>query len=417
VKPVSIKRTSCRLCNSPKMSLEVQLPLTFIADKYASIPKQTSSYFPLDLYQCQNCGHVQVLDILPLEILFSSDYSYKPSRSQSLIQHFSDYASQFASELNHIPKKVLDIGSNDGLFLECLRDQYNCQILGIDPAEAPVLYARGRNIPTEHAFFNSESVEPLLSKYGLFDVISANNVFAHNDDLAGFASSVASALTENGIFCFEISYLVDIVEKTLIGTIFHEHLSHHSLIPLDLFLRKFGLNLFHVVPVSSQGGALQCFATKDLGRPASQQLKDLVAREEQLAVTSSAYMSKFRLNIAQLLADFQFKLNAAVNSSTRVIAYGAARSANLLIEQLQLSNRLFCILDGNPEKVGKFLFNSSTPILNATNFTFMPGDLVIPLAWIHSEAIYSRLQSDPSLQLTDVGWLQFHPTIEFKKFL
>ena len=36
--------------------------------------------------------HIQVLDILDLKILFDSDYTYKPSRNQGLIQHFTKYA-------------------------------------------------------------------------------------------------------------------------------------------------------------------------------------------------------------------------------------------------------------------------------------------------------------------------------------
>ena len=127
------KRSSCRLCKSTNLSIEIQLPLTYIADKYSSTPNEASSLYPLDLYQCQDCGHIQVIDILPLELLFSSDYTYKPSRSQSLVQHFTDYALRFETEISHIPSKVLDIGSNDGLFLECLREKYGCQILISNP--------------------------------------------------------------------------------------------------------------------------------------------------------------------------------------------------------------------------------------------------------------------------------------------
>lgn len=410
------KRSCCRLCESTNLSIEIQLPLTYVADKYSSNPHEASPLYPLDLYQCQDCGHIQVLDILPLELLFSSDYTYKPSRSKSLVQHFTDYASRFETEISHIPSKVLDIGSNDGLFLECLKEKYGCDILGIDPAKAPVLFARSKNIPTEHDFFNSDTVEKLIEKHGYFDVVSANNVFAHNDDLIGFAASVTKALTKSGVFCFEISYLVDIVERSLIGTIFHEHLSHHSLLPLDSFLKSVGLHLFHATPVSSQGGSLQCFATRDPNREKSPRLKELLEKEVVLGVTTSSYMAKFRLNISNLLGSFNSKLNSIAQNTNRIIAYGAARSANLLIEQLQLSNKLYCVIDNNEEKIGKFLFNSSTPILNEDHFVFKPGDLIIPLAWIHSNAIYQKLRSDSTKDLDGVKWLQFHPEVNLLDF-
>ena len=69
-------------------------------------------------------------------------------------------------------------------------------------------------------------------------------MFAHNDDLASIARGVSNLLQDNGLFCFEVSYLYDIINKCLIGTQFHEHLSHHSLSSLIPFLRQFNLHLF-----------------------------------------------------------------------------------------------------------------------------------------------------------------------------
>ena len=37
---------------------------------------------------------------------------------------------------------------------------------------------------------------------------------------------------------YSFSYLLDVIEKNLIGTIFHEHLSYHSLSALDKYFRK-----------------------------------------------------------------------------------------------------------------------------------------------------------------------------------
>ena len=39
----------------------------------------------------------------------------------------------------------------------------------------------------------------------------------------------------NGLFIFEVSYLVDVYEKSLFDTIYHEHLSYHSVTPLVKF--------------------------------------------------------------------------------------------------------------------------------------------------------------------------------------
>lgn len=413
---VSTQRKTCRLCGSHRLSLEIQVPLTYIADKYASAPNEVGELYGLDLYQCQTCGHVQVINILPLELLFASDYTYKPSRSPKLIEHFLNYANRFSEEISYIPKKVLDIGSNDGLFLKCMQEKYSAEVLGIDPAEEPVMFARNNNIKTEQDFFNRNSAKKILNHYGQFDVISANNVFAHNDDLEQFAESVSLLLESGGVFSFEISYLIDIVEKTLIGTIFHEHLSHHSLYPLRKFLEKFNLHLFHAVRVDSQGGSLQCFASKQVKRLITPELEALLSKETQLQANSREYMQLFRSNISLLLSSFNEQLNILRSTSRRIIGYGAARSANLLIEQLQLSNKLNYILDDNQDKVGKYIYDSNIPIFDANKFKFLPGDLIIPLAWIHSDTIYEKLALSKDMLPKDIAWLQFYPIVRARKF-
>src|ERR1019366_3962579 len=41
---------------------------------------------------------------------------------------------------------------------------------------------------------------------------------------------------------------------------YHEHLSHHSVKPLQIFLKRHGLQLFDVERTSSKGGTIRCYA-------------------------------------------------------------------------------------------------------------------------------------------------------------
>lgn len=385
------KRSSCRLCNSSKLSPEIFLPETVIADHYSASPSHYARKYPLDLYQCQDCGHVQTLDVLPLNLLFSSDYTYKPSRNQKLIDHFVRYAQSVESNLGRTPKKSLDIGSNDGLFLSILRDRYQTEILGIDPADSAVAYAKSAGVNTIHSFFTESEAKKIRATYGPFDHVSANNVYAHNDDLNGLTAGISHLLEDGGIFTFEISYLPCIVDKSLIGTIFHEHLSHHSLLPLIPFLETHNLFLFDAFYVETQGGALVCCASKGHTKPLSRSLEELLEKERVAHSTSPSYMSRFRENLINLRNTFSNLLDSQISSNSRIIGYGAARSANLLIEFFQLTNHLDVVLDDNPEKVDKYISNSDIPIHSASTFEFTSNDIVIPLAWIHSQAITERL--------------------------
>ena len=89
--------------------------------------------FNMDLYQCSVCGHAQLLDVVSPKILYG-DYVYKSSTSPDLKKHFENY-SKFLFDFGYTKKnqKVLDIGSNDGLFLDILKKK-GIKTYGIDPA-------------------------------------------------------------------------------------------------------------------------------------------------------------------------------------------------------------------------------------------------------------------------------------------
>ena len=285
---------------------------------------------------------------------------------------------------------------------------YQCDVLGIDPAEAPVRAAAAKGIKCNQEFFTLDTAIRIKNLGKTIDYVSANNVFAHNDDLVGFTSGVSHLLSDGGIFSFECSYLVDIVDKSLLGTIFHEHLSHHSISSLIPFLKRFGLYLFHAERVDTQGGAIVAFASKGCEREKTLELSSLLNEENDKQVTQATYMQTFRDNYSNLVREFRTMLTLLLPGAKRVVAFGAARSANFLIEVFQLQDTIDIVIDDNPEKCGKYLYGTSIPIVRKANFEFNDGDLIIPLAWIHSQAIAKQLKRLDA----NVACLSFYPDIK-----
>ena len=70
-----------------------------------------------------------------------------------------------------------------------------------------------------------------LQKYGKFDLITVNNLFANIDDLDLFVSTASHLLNENGVFVVESSYLFDMIDNLVFDFIYHEHISYFSLSP------------------------------------------------------------------------------------------------------------------------------------------------------------------------------------------
>ena len=68
--------------------------------------------FPLELYSCKNCGHVQLGHIVDKKHLYQTGYHYVSSTSKVFVKHFDDYASHVIEKFK-IKKNslIIDIGS------------------------------------------------------------------------------------------------------------------------------------------------------------------------------------------------------------------------------------------------------------------------------------------------------------------
>ena len=53
----------------------------------------------------------------------------------------------------------------------------------------------------------------LKKKYGKFDLITANNVFAHSPNLQNFTAGIKNLLSQKGVFIIEVSYLLTVLKK------------------------------------------------------------------------------------------------------------------------------------------------------------------------------------------------------------
>jgi hypothetical protein len=403
------RRTKCRLCESEQLVLSVKLPVTTIADHYRATGEKQMPLYPLDMYRCNPCGHIQLLDILPPAILFDAEFTYMPSKNPSLVEHFKMYAELVANLLeDHSASVCLDIGSNDGLFLQTLKARFDSEIIGIDPAHAPAEHARSQGVETWEEFFSADSVQRIKERFKKIDVISANNVFAHNDDLISFATNVASLMHDGSVFSFEFSYLVDVVEKGLIGTVFHEHVSTHSLLSLIPFLNLCGLDLVDIKRIDTQGGAAIGFAKLLSAKsPVSESVANLLELELNLGLDTERGINSFRDRIMTDKAKVTELLKPYAGEI--VGGFGAARSANLLIDFFELGPILKFIIDDSPQKCGKWLNAFEVPILPNNSLAEKNPKVVICLAWIHTEKITARLKETLG---SGVKVLQLYPEIK-----
>ena len=386
------RRKTCRLCDSSRLELVVPLAPTPVAEKYASkeeLDQPTPSY-PLDLFICLDCGHVQMLDVVDPAFLFDN-YTYQSGNTKKIVDHFDEIA-EATMRRYKIPTNGLavDIGSNDGSLLGRFK-QRGMKVVGVDPAKEIARKAIASGIPTITDFMSVNLAKQIKKEHGAASVVCAFNVFAHNDDIAGMADSIRELLAPGGVFVFEASYLLDIVDRMLLGTIFHEHVSHHSVKPMVEFLRKHGLELIDVQRNSIQGGSI--VGTVQLAggpHPVSKTVTDLLEIERARKLDQPETLKQFSNSLQKLKADLGKLIAGLKQQDKKIWGYGAARSGTTLIAQMDLGKVITHIVDDSADKQNKFSPGDHIPILPTKALYEQMPDYVFILAWIHAQPIINN---------------------------
>jgi SAM-dependent methyltransferase len=386
-------KNDCRLCGST--SLERVLPIrpSPIGDAFVTAERKNEpqDLYPLDCYLCLDCGHLQNLDVVDPDVLFRH-YTYRTSVSLGLIDHFKRYAHSVTESLA-IPtgSLVVEMGSNDGSLLKAFKTE-GMRVQGIDPARDIAAAATAEGVPTIADFFTSRLAAKIKAEQGSAALFCANNVFAHIDNMADAVKGIRLLLADDGVFVFEVSYIVDMIDNMVFDTIYHEHVSHHALIPLERFLNRHDMTLFHVERTSTKGGSIRAFTQpKSTGkRPRSAEYLKFVAEEERRRITSpTIYRDWFDAIERRKRAVLAYLVGAHAEGKV-IAAYGASTTTTTLLYHFELENRIRFIVDDNPLKQSRFSPRAHLPVLASDELVRRQPDIVVILAWIYADPILKR---------------------------
>jgi len=391
-----VERARCALCQAPAPELAkvMSLAATPPANEFLreSELKEPQTAIPLTLLLCRTCGHLQLREIVDPQRLFGH-YVYVSGTSPVFVAHFSRYAEQATQRFNLKPSSfVVEVGSNDGTLLKQFQARGISRVLGIDPAHEIAAEARAAGVPTLEAFFTLDLARKLRVEHGAADLICANNVFAHSGDLAAFARAVESLLDAQGVFVFEVSYLVDVIEKLLFDTIYHEHSSYHAVTPLARFFESVGLRLFDAERIDTHGGSLRGYVCRaGAAHENSSRLGDLIRLERELGVLSPEVYTQFKQRIVARGQELRDRLTAIRARGERVAGFGAPAKLTTLMHEFGLTgDDIDFIVDDSSIKQGRFTPGTRIPVVPSPVLYERRPEYCVVFAWNFADSIIAK---------------------------
>lgn len=381
-------RGDCRLCGSTDLVEVFSFGETPPANAYLSPDALDTAEILASLVvrACTACKLVQLRDVVDPEVLFRN-YLYVAGTSPVFVAHFAEYAKTVAKRFGLTKRSlVVDVGSNDGVLLSHFK-KLGMKILGIDPAKNIAAEATKNGLPTLPEFFTPEIAHSVRKEHGTASVITANNVFAHTDDVVGFVESVKELLAPGGVFVFEAQYLKDFIEKNLFDMTYHEHLCYYHLTPLVPFFKRLGLRVFDVEQVPTHGGSIRVYVRWDKGPHKTTPRVAKMLKEEAALNNISTYHA-FGKRITTIGEKLRSLLGELRGQGKRVVGYGAPAKATTLCYALGIDGEtLEYIVDDSKMKQGLHMPGTHIPIKSPEVLYSNKPDVCLILAWNFADSI------------------------------
>ena len=384
----------CRHCNNILEHLFLDLGFAPPSNSYLTETdlKSPELNFPLKLLVCDRCWLVQTEDYTKADELFSNEYAYFSSISQSWLNHSKDYfdlvRARFSLDEN---SHVVEIASNDGYLLKnFVAEDIPC--LGIEPTASTARVAEDLGIPVLREFFGNKLALDLVKEKKDADLIIGNNVYAHVPDINDFTKGLKKLLKPEGVITLEFPHLMRMIEHAQFDTAYHEHFSYLSLSAVKSIFNKQGLRVWDIEELNTHGGSLRIYGCHDSSKKRNTKMVDKILNQElkngMLDLNTYNEFQARAEKVKNTLLSFLIEQKKAGNS---VAAYGAAAKGNTILNYAGIKTDLLpYVCDSAPSKQSKYMPGSHIPILPPEVLNERKPDYIIILPWNIAEEVLNK---------------------------
>ena len=386
------EKKDCVCCGKSDLSLVLDLNKQPLANSYHKEDEVLEEY-PLGLNLCNDCYHLQLTHIVNPDLLFK-DYLYVSGTTKTLRDNFEWFA-DFTLENSDIDvETVLDIACNDGTQLDCFKSK-GIHTYGIDPAEN--LYessSKNHNVICDYfsadKYKKTVNILPRKYEYRKFDVIIAQNVFAHNENAKTFLDDCEKLMHDDSKLYIQTSQS-DMVRNNQFDTIYHEHISFFNINSMNELIKRTGLHLVDVIKTPVHG--VSYLFVLSIKKANEHRVQNLIDVEREQGLLSIETYEKYRNHVLEIVDLFKLLIDDSRREGYKIVGYGAAAKGMTLLNFAEVD--LDIIIDDNPLKQGlltpgRNIRIDSIDVLKKYNYS--DKILFVPLAWNFYKEIRERIK-------------------------
>ncbi len=393
----------CLCCDSTDIKILLDLNNQPLANSYHDNTKEMDEY-PLGVNICNNCYHIQLTHVVNPDLLFK-DYLYVSGTTKTLhdnMKWFVDYVLE--TTIWSKGNSVLDIACNDGTQLNYFKDK-GFKTYGVDPAEnLHKLSSENHTVVCD--YFNADTFDRQ------FDVITAQNVFAHNSNPKEFLEHCDELMHDESVLYIQTSQ-AEMILNNQFDTIYHEHVSFFNINSMNELAKRTNLTLTDVIKTPVHGISYLFRFTKNTFEGRRKVFNEIEV-ERQRGLLSKKTYNEYTKNITKLVSDFKELVQNSKREGFKLIGYGAAAKGMTFLNFAGV--KLDYIIDDNELKHNLYTPGTNT-IIKPNGFLkqFKENDkmLFIPLAWNFYDEIQGRILKTRDNK--NDWFLRYFPEVKLEK--
>ena len=320
--------------------------------------------------------------------IFNKSYPFFTAKSKLMINHFRQFSNWIKKNYINKNSKILEIGSNDGVFLKNFKNFYH---FGFEPSKNVHTVAKKKGLNSLNKFFNSKNIKFLINRGVKFDLIYGANVFCHIPNQNDLIKSMHKLLNDNGTIIFEEPYLGKMYEKISYDQIYDEHIFVFSASSIKKLYEKFGFKLIDCIPQKVHGGSMRYIIKKKNNHKLTKRLKKILKKEKLKKIDNIEGCLKFKKDVENSKNKLIKKINYLKSKNNKICGYGATSKSTTILNYCKINNKMIdCIFDVTNEKIGKYTPLTHIPIIDYKLFKKMKYKYVFLFAWNHKKEILEK---------------------------
>ena len=283
--------------------------------------------------------------------MFNDKYAHRASMSKTMLNSFKKLADNLNKKYS--PKKVLEIGSNDGVFI---RNFDKKKIVAVEPCKNLAKLTNKMGYKTFPNFWDLNLSKKIEKKFGKVDLIFSANTISHIPNLDEVFKAIKKILDKNGLFIFEDPYILSVIKNVSYDQFYDEHAHVFSLMAVSNLIKKYDLEVINLEKLNTHGGSLRYFISHKGNKF---KVKDIVKKclktEIQNKLNKFSTYKNFGLKVQKSKIELRKLLKNIKKKGKKVASYGATYKSATIFNYCKIDNKLIdYVIDTTKNKQNKY---------------------------------------------------------------